>query len=127
MSGVVDLRQSLAQLGDNSGNRQPGEPVFNGQSDGNVPANFVPRWEVQHQLGYVCRRLRGLAFARGSAVSSKATAEHTGDVKQRPAATNQASVMRTISDAIALGAQDSVLQANCVERSELSTSVTIRR
>lgn len=89
--------------------------------DGDFAADAVESWKGQ----YTCWQLRfdGLGLDQSCPAPGKVPAKHTSDVEQRATAANQASILRTVSDAIALGAQDSVLQANCIERSELSTSV----
>jgi len=61
--------------------------------------------------------LSSLWFDQGSPVRRKLAAKQMSDVEQRGASANQASVMRTVTDNIALGAQDRILKSNSIQRS----------
>lgn len=68
--------------------------------------------ETQHKFGL--HRLQNRGSEQRCSVPWKSTAKHSRYVEQRAAPANQAPVVRTVTDDVAFGTQDRVLQGDCV-------------
>ena len=71
--------------------------------------------EGQHDLDPAW--LRRFSFNQTCAALRKSTAQHMRDVNQGTAPANHTSVMRAVTDNVALGTQDSILQSDRIQHS----------